>query len=38
MKRAPTRPAKDEKIFRNTATKTKAINVSPKVSRGGTRL
>ena len=28
----------DRKIFRNTAKKTRAINLSPKVSRGGIRL
>ena len=29
---------KDNKIFRNTAMKTKKINVAPKVSRGGIQL
>lgn len=29
---------KDQKIFRNTASKTKKINVSPKIMRGGIRL
>lgn len=29
---------KDQKIFRNTATKTKKINVDPKIMRGGIRL
>ena len=28
----------DKKIFRNTAKKTRAINLSPRVSRGGIRL
>lgn len=28
----------DNKIFRNTAMKTKKINVAPKVSRGGIQL
>lgn len=28
----------DRKIFRNTAKKTRAINLSPRVSRGGIRL
>lgn len=36
--RKPTKPRKDHKIFTNTAKKTKKINVSPKVSRGGIRL
>lgn len=29
---------KDKKIFRNTAERTRAINLSPIVSRGGIRL
>ena len=29
---------RDHKIFRHTAAKTKLINVSPKVMRGGIRL
>lgn len=29
---------KDQKIFRNTASKTKKINVAPKIMRGGIRL
>lgn len=29
---------KDKRTFRETAAKTKAINIAPKVSRGGTRL
>lgn len=28
----------DKKIFRNTAKRTRAVNVSPSVSRGGIRL
>lgn len=28
----------DRKIFRNTAERTKAINLSPRISRGGIRL
>lgn len=28
----------DKKIFRNTAKKTRSINLSPRVSRGGIRL
>lgn len=30
--------AVDKKIFRNTAKKTRSINLSPRVSRGGIRL
>lgn len=29
---------KDRKVFRNTASTTKKVNVSPKVYRGGIRL
>lgn len=29
---------KDTRIFKNTADKTKKINIAPKVSRGGIRL
>lgn len=29
---------KDARIFRNTAMKTKKINIAPKVSRGGIQL
>lgn len=29
---------KDNRIFRNTAMKTKKINIAPKVSRGGIQL
>lgn len=29
---------RDKKIFRNTARKTRAVNVSPTVPRGGIRL
>lgn len=36
--RAPTKKTKDKKVFRRTAAKTKAINITPKVMRGGTRL
>lgn len=32
------KPKKDERIFSKTATKTKKINVKPKVQRGGIRL
>lgn len=28
----------DERIFRRTAKKTKAINISPRIQRGGIRL
>uniref|UniRef100_A0AAU8B7T0 DNA binding protein n=1 Tax=Dulem virus 206 TaxID=3145683 RepID=A0AAU8B7T0_9VIRU len=31
-------PAKDKKVFTNTAKKVKKINVNPKPSRGGIRL
>lgn len=37
-KRSKVKPKKDQKIFTNTAKKTKACNVSPKIMRGGTRL
>lgn len=36
--RKPTSPGKDQSVFRNTAVKTKEINIKPKVSRGGIRL
>lgn len=29
---------KDKRIFRNTAQRTRAINLNPRVSRGGIRL
>jgi len=32
------RKAKDKKIFRNTASKSKKINIAPKIYRGGIRL
>lgn len=38
MNRRPTRKKTDSRIFRNTASKTKAINITPKIMRGGTRL
>lgn len=31
-------PKKDQKIFRNTAVKSKKINISPSIPRGGIRL
>lgn len=37
MKRRP-RKSVDRKMFRRTANKTKKINVSPKIMRGGIRL
>lgn len=37
-KRAPVSPSKDKKVFRNTANKTKKINLGQTVMRGGTRL
>lgn len=36
--RAPVKPSKDKKVFTHTADKTKKINVSPIIMRGGTRL
>lgn len=36
--RSGTNKQKDNKIFKNTATNTKKINVAPKISRGGIRL
>lgn len=38
MKRKSTRRKTDKKIFRETAKKTKTINVSPVSSRGGVKL
>lgn len=37
-KRVPTNPTFDRKIFRNTATKVKAINLPLKNYRGGIRF
>lgn len=37
-KRSKTKKSKDMKVFTQTAKKTKAVNVSPKNMRGGTRL
>ena len=36
--RSPVDPKVDQKVFKHTADKTKKINISPKVMRGGTRL
>lgn len=36
--RTTTKKTKDKKIFKNTATNTKKINIMPKVQRGGIRL
>lgn len=36
--RGRTRRKSDKRIFKNTASKTKKINIEPKVSRGGIRL
>jgi len=36
--RASTRKRTDRKIFKNTASKTKKMNIMPKVARGGIRL
>lgn len=38
MKRTPVKPVKDGKIFRNTAKKTKKINLGQSPMRGGIRL
>lgn len=38
MRKRVIRTAKDKRVFRNTAVKTRKINVSPNVSRGGIRL
>lgn len=38
MHRKAASAGKDKKIFRNTAAKTKKINVAPKIMRGGIRL
>lgn len=37
-KRTKMNTSKDKKVFTQTAKKTKAVNVSPKNMRGGTRL
>lgn len=36
--RRRTRKSKDRKIFKQTADKTRAVNIRPKPTRGGTRL
>ena len=36
--RTPTNKKKDNRIFRNTAMKTKKINIRPHISRGGIQL
>ena len=38
MKRSPTRPKKDKKIFSNTADLTEKINIRPRPMRGGIRM
>ena len=39
MRRRKPNPIKDKKVFKNTADKTKRINISnPYIMRGGTRL
>lgn len=38
MKRSRMHKRKDKKIFSHTANKTKKINLTPKVMRGGIRL
>lgn len=37
-KRSKVKKSKDTRVFTQTAKKTKAVNVSPKSMRGGTRL
>lgn len=36
--RTPVKPVKDKKVFRNTANKTKKINLGQSPMRGGIRL
>lgn len=36
--RAKVRPHRDKSMFRRTAVKSKKINISPKIYRGGIRL
>lgn len=38
MKRKIMKRSKDKKVFRNTAVKSKKINLAPRVMRGGIRL
>lgn len=38
MKRRSMKKRKDRKVFRNTAVKSKKINLAPRVMRGGIRL
>lgn len=38
MKRNPVRKRKDRKVFQNTANKTKEINLSARLRRGGIRM
>lgn len=38
MRKTITNKSKDRKIFRQTATKTKKINIAPVAMRGGIRL
>lgn len=38
MKRAKMRKRKDRKVFKHTAVKSKKINISPTIYRGGIRL
>lgn len=37
-KRAPVKESKDKKVFRNTANKTKRVNLGQTIMRGGTRF
>lgn len=36
--RTSTKPSVDKKIFRNTAKRTKKVNIAPKIMRGGIRF
>lgn len=38
MARKKMKPRKDKKVFKNTADKSKKINIAPKIMRGGIRL
>lgn len=38
MSRKPMKKRKDRKVFAHTVNKTKKINITPKVMRGGIRL
>lgn len=38
MARKPMRKAKDKRVFRRTASKSKKININPTIMRGGIRF